>query len=221
MKILLIIVFSFGIVISLVLGADAQMMGSGSYGVKEEIYEHTIQEEAEGKAVWQKISDKQISCGDLTEEDFGVLGEFFMGVMLGEAHSAMNAMMMQAHGEEGEEQIHIAMGKRLSGCDPSAEVGGASGGWMPMMNMMTGSWSSPYGFNRSINPMTGFGAFSIFGGLFMILWWVLIIAGVVAIIKWLVKGGQGKSSLDIIKDRYARGEIDKKELEEKKKDLQS
>ena len=155
-----------------------------------------------------------------------MLGEYFMGQMAGDSHAAMNAMMIQVHGEDGEEQIHIVMGKRLSGCDTSAAFPVGSGGWMPMMNMMWGGWSSPFGSNNSTNNMMnfGFGPFGGFGWIFMILWWVLIIAGIVALIKWLTSQSHGthrneKSALEILQERYAKGEIDKKEFEERKKDL--
>lgn len=62
----------------------------------------------------------------------------------------------------------------------------------------------------------GFG----FGGIFMILWWALIIAGVVVLVKWLARssGGEGKA-LDILKQRYARGEIDEQEFQKRKREL--
>src|SRR3989344_8824225 len=141
---------------------------------------HTAREEAEGEIIWQKLQSKEIVCGDLSDEDFGALGEYYMGQMLGDSHEAMNEMMMRMHGEEGEEQIHVVMGKRLSGCDTSAAFSSGDSGWMPVMNMMWGGWSSPFGNNLTNNMMNfGFGPLGGFGWIFMILWWVLIIAGIV------------------------------------------
>lgn len=63
---------------------------------------------------------------------------------------------------------------------------------------------------------------------FGILFWVLLIVVLVVLVMNVNKGmgGNGrdrtdKSALDILKERYARGEIDKDEFEQKKKDLQS
>ena len=97
-------------------------------------------------------------------------------------------------------------------------------GFMPMMQMMMGGWSSPFGNNSTNNMMNfWFTSFSWFGWVFMILFWVLIIAGIIALIRWLMtqtkSGMEEKSALTILQERYARGEIDKKEFEEKKKDL--
>jgi len=238
-KILLITTFIFGSM--LVAGsANAQMMAGFSNTTVDwnEVVEHTAREEQEGKELWNKLQAKEVACADLNDEQYGVLGEYFMGTMAGDSHAAMNAMMIQAHGEDGEEQIHIVMGKRLSGCDTSATFPSISGGWMPMMNMMWGGWpaspdewasrggSSPFGSNNSTNNMMnfGFGPFGGFGWIFMILWWVLIIAGIVALIKWLSGQSRGtnnhaKSALEILQERYAKGEINKQEFEEKKKDL--
>jgi putative membrane protein len=62
-----------------------------------------------------------------------------------------------------------------------------------------------------------------FGWIFMVLFWALVILGVVYLLK-LVSGGtksekQEETALDILKKRYARGDISKEEFEEKKKDI--
>lgn len=68
----------------------------------------------------------------------------------------------------------------------------------------------------------GFG----YGGGFMILWGVLIIVGIVILVKWLGasnnSGGlpdNGSKALNILKERYARGEIDEQEFQKRKSDL--
>lgn len=64
-----------------------------------------------------------------------------------------------------------------------------------------------------------------FGGLFMLFFWILVLVGLALSIKWLWEHTGGKSSqsresaLDILKKRYAKGEITKEEFEEKKKDI--
>jgi putative membrane protein len=62
------------------------------------------------------------------------------------------------------------------------------------------------------------------GGWFMMLfWWGLIIVGLVFLVKWIAdqKSPSTKedSALEILKKRYARGEIGKEEFEQMKKDL--
>lgn len=189
-KIIFLTIFMFVLGLAFLNFSFAQgMMNNGTTGT-EEADDHTAREEAEGKEVWGKLQAKEISCGIMTDDNFGVIGEYFMGLMLGDAHAAMNAMMMQMHGEEGEEQIHIVLGKRLSGCDTSAAVSGVGGGWMPMMNIMTGGWSSPFGLNQSNNSMmNGFGQGFMGGGgsfFFAATWLVWLVVGILAAI-WLWK----------------------------------
>ncbi|ADE14829.1 conserved hypothetical protein [Nitrosococcus halophilus Nc 4] len=77
-----------------------------------------------------------------------------------------------------------------------------------------------------MGDMDHFGWGMGFGWLFMLLFWILVILGVIALVKWLVSTSSnrdrrvGKTALEILKERYARGEIDREEFEQKKRDLQ-
>lgn len=62
-----------------------------------------------------------------------------------------------------------------------------------------------------------------FGWIFMVIFWGLIVLGVVALVRWLATSPgdrDGKTALDILEQRYARGELERKEYEQKRKDLQ-
>lgn len=69
----------------------------------------------------------------------------------------------------------------------------------------------------------------IFGPLFMILFLAVLIAVVVLLVRWLGGPWQGSATphhtspgrtpLDILKERFARGEIDKDEFEERRRVL--
>ena len=67
--------------------------------------------------------------------------------------------------------------------------------------------------------MMGFG----FGGLGMIIFWVAILIGAVYLVKHLVSQGrprqEASSPMEILKTRYASGEISKDEINQLKHEL--
>lgn len=64
-----------------------------------------------------------------------------------------------------------------------------------------------------------------FMGGYMWFFWILVIVGLVFLIKWVFQQNRPsdqkpeENALEILKKRYARGEIDKEEYEQKRKDL--
>jgi putative membrane protein len=60
------------------------------------------------------------------------------------------------------------------------------------------------------------------GVVHMVVFWVLVILGIVAITRWLAGGGAGHGparGIDILKARYAKGEITKEQFEQMKRDI--
>ncbi len=90
-----------------------------------------------------------------------------------------------------------------------AQCGRDYGGYSMMGPGMMGGW--------------GMGWFVI---IFMLIFWVLVIVGLVSLIKWLIQTTSRENSeagggrvLDTLKERYTRGEIDKRKYKEMRKDL--
>jgi putative membrane protein len=72
-----------------------------------------------------------------------------------------------------------------------------------------GGWGSPLGW---------------IGPIMMALFWIAIIVAIVFAIRYFVRqarrSGQDNSALEILKTRYAKGEISKEEYEEKRRAIQ-
>jgi hypothetical protein len=157
------------------LPVHAQMMG-GANIVDDG---HTAREEAEGKEIVQKLNAGTLTCAKVTEDQFERIGEYYMGLMLGDSHVAMNAMMIRQLGEAGEEQMHVIMGERFSGCNPTAGQGSSviASSWFPMMGMMGGvsgpAWST---------GMMG-GGWNIFSLITMLLFWTVAIIALIALVR--------------------------------------
>jgi len=65
------------------------------------------------------------------------------------------------------------------------------------------------------------------GGTFMIIFWILVIVVIYFGIRWAIKSGdspgfkQSESALDVLKRRYASGEIDREQYLSMKQDVEN
>lgn len=67
------------------------------------------------------------------------------------------------------------------------------------------------------NMMYGYSGFSWFGMLFMLLFWAVVIWLIVWVVQQLTRNKE--SATEILEKRFAKGEINKKEYLEMKKEL--
>jgi putative membrane protein len=94
------------------------------------------------------------------------------------------------------------------------------GDWPAWWDVVT--QERPWEWGGGMHPMSwmwGFGGAVMM--LTMLVVWGLVIAGLVLGIRWLVGQGRARedAALAILRQRYARGEIDREEFEAKKRDL--
>jgi hypothetical protein len=98
------------------------MMQNRWYGDADVQADDNAAEEEEGLGVWTKLQNKEMTCAQVTDEQFELLGEYFMGQMAGDNHAQMNQMMKGMMGDDAEERMHELMGKRMSGCETGKET---------------------------------------------------------------------------------------------------
>jgi putative membrane protein len=102
-------------------------------------------------------------------------------------------------------------------------AGGLCGGLSGIVALPIPSWAQERPWGWGWHPMWGmWGAWGLGMMLFMLVFWVLVIVSMVLGVRWLVTQGRESRSdtaLEILRQRYARGEINKEEFEAKKRDL--
>lgn len=178
----------------------------------------------------QDISENSpIDPAKVSDEQLARLGEAVMEERLGnhEFHEWMDGMM---GGEDSPalDAMHRRIGYGYLRGRRGGLMPGTTGGMMGRVRfgrprcrsadtsliggpMMYGPWNHMW--------RTGF----TWGWVLMVLFGILLLAGIIALIVWLVRtaGSQTTSSsaLEILKSRYARGEINKQEFEERRENL--
>ena len=204
------------------------MMGSTYWSTSNVITDPALQQkEAQGLEIWQKIQRQELTCTSVTVDQFELLGEYYMGQMMGDAHAAMNTRLKASLGEVGEEQMHVTLGKRLSGCDLNAVYANGYLGFMPMMGMMftNGSgWDGSYAYKSPMmqSMYATYGSNGWSGWVIILLWWILIGVAVVTFVRWVMNlqtGHAPHGALEHLKIRYAKGEIDKRTFDRMKRDV--
>src|SRR3990167_7066321 len=160
----------------------------------------------------KRLVESKTSCNNLSNEQLEAIGEYYMEQMHpGEAHEIMDNMM---GGEDSEslKQVHINMAKRIY-CNENIYIGYGMMGSGGMMNRVgrevMGNYPASYDYSN-------YGYWNIFR--------ILLFAAVIFLIVWIIHGfgikkTASEAPLNILRERFAKGEITKKEFEDVKKEL--
>lgn len=78
----------------------------------------------QGLKIYQSLKTGQVTCQNLTSQDFEKLGEFYMGQAAGSIarHVYWDRGIEQMMGQQGNTNMHIAWGERRSGCIANAQI---------------------------------------------------------------------------------------------------
>ena len=91
------------------------------------------------------------------------------------------------------------------------------------LGLLSPAWAQERAWNWGGHPMWGmWGVWGLGMMLVMLTFWVLVIVGLIVLVRWLVTQGRESrtdTALEILRQRYARGEINKEEFDAKKRDL--
>lgn len=98
-------------------------------------------------------------------------------------------------------------------------------GAFPFLTAASTAFADPgEGWTRGYDHMMWGGGYGFFGGLMMLVFWGAIIFLIVMAVRWLSDGQKGRrknDAMDVLRERFAKGEIDEEEFQRRKKALES
>lgn len=179
-------------------------------------------EQREGAAILRAFESGERSCKDLDESGFERIGEHVMGRMAGSTarHADMNELMARMMGDAGEERAHVFMGRSFTGCGERSGAGFA--GMMGIMGMMGGAGGyGPTGMmGGTLARADGDGDPDGGAIAMVVLMGLLLVAAAAAMVAWKPwRRPEAPSPLDLLRERYARGEIGLEEFESRRRAL--
>src|SRR3989338_4490577 len=169
------------------------------------------------------LIDSKADCKSLSNSQLEIMGEYYMEQMHpGESHELMHQMMGLKEGSEDEEQFHINMARSIYCGEANAfgSIGGMGAGGIMGGGMMSMMMMGNMGYGMMGNTPFGYGYWSFWNIVWLLLWIGLIVLIVWLIYKFIIKReGLHETPIVILKKRFAKGEINKKQFEEMKKEL--
>ena len=213
---------TFGAILAL-LGVNAAS-GSAAAGAEQQ-----------GAQLLQSLRAGEQKCQQLSRDQFEPIGEYVMGRMLGSTarHEAMDRQVRATTGASGEARAHRFMGQRFSGCATGAAPA-AFGSMMGLMGNYSGANGGGMGNGRDggngFGPGMMGGSGSRAGGdngwsstdTVLVILLAVLAAALAALAAWRPwRRSLPKTPFDVLSDRYARGDIDTADYEQRRHALES
>lgn len=192
--------------------------------------------DSRGAALLGAVQDGSKKCADLSAADFTAIGEYTMARMIGstQGHEAMDRFMSTMMGTGAERRVHEAMGRRFAGCGAAGFPAGFGRmmGAVNAMGMMGGGMMGGIAQGGRFYGAPG----SMMGGYFgaqagsdnnngpsaaaMLGMMAVLIVAVALVLIWLRPRGRTAGSLELLQQRFARGELTADEYRDRKRLLE-
>lgn len=183
--------------------------------------------EQEGARLLQSVQAGEQRCQQLSRRQLEAIGEYVMGRMVGSParHEAMDEQIRAGSGASGEAEAHVFLGRRFTGC----ATGVAPGAFGSMMGMMgaysgaAGAMGGPGGFGPGMGGYWDDGDGWSTGATVALIVLAAMAVGLVALAagrRRRALPASAETPLDLLSRRYAAGEMDTTDYEQRRRALE-